>query len=174
MIVVTGGAGFIGSNVVGALNSRGRDDVVVVDDMTDGRKFVNLVGRRIADYFDKDDFLGRLKSRAFGKIDAIFHQGACAVTTEWNGRYVLETNYRYSVDLLDYCLANGVPLIYASSAAVYGASTRFNERDADVERRICLGRIDQERGRLLSALVAARGFARFKRRDQPFSEGAAR
>ena len=134
MIVVTGGAGFIGSNVVGALNGRGHDDVVVVDDMTDGRKFVNLVGRDIADYFDKDDFLGRLKSRSLGKIDAIFHQGACAVTTEWNGRYVLDANYRYSVDLLDYCLANGVPLIYASSAAVYGASTRFKEDDASLER----------------------------------------
>jgi ADP-L-glycero-D-manno-heptose 6-epimerase len=134
MIVVTGGAGFIGSNVVGALNSRGHDDVVVVDDMTDGRKFANLVGRDVADYFDKDDFLGRLKARSLGKIDAIFHQGACAVTTEWNGRYVLETNYRYSVDLLDFCLENAVPLIYASSAAVYGASTRFNENDASVER----------------------------------------
>jgi ADP-L-glycero-D-manno-heptose 6-epimerase len=134
MIVVTGGAGFIGSNVVRELNSRGHDDVVVVDDMTNGRKFVNLVGCDIADYFDKGDFVGRLKSRALGKIDAIFHQGACAVTTEWDGRYVLETNYRYSVDVLDYCLANGVPLIYASSAAVYGASTTFKENDASAER----------------------------------------
>ena len=134
MIVVTGGAGFIGSNIVRELNKRGRDDVVVVDEMTDGRKFVNLVGRDVADYFDKDEFLARLKSGALGKVDAIFHQGACAVTTEWNGRYMLDTNYRYSVEVLEYCLANGVPLIYASSAAVYGASSRFKENDAGAER----------------------------------------
>ena len=134
MLVVTGGAGFIGSNLVRGLNDRGRRDVIVVDDLTDGRKFVNLVGCDIADYFDKNDFLARLKSGALGKVEAIFHQGACAVTTEWDGRYMMETNYRYSVELLEYCLANGVPLIYASSAAVYGATGVFKEDDPQAER----------------------------------------
>jgi ADP-L-glycero-D-manno-heptose 6-epimerase len=134
MIVVTGAAGFIGSNLVRELNRRGRDDIVAVDDLSDGRKFSNLVDCRIADYFDKAVFLEQLNKGELGKIDAIFHQGACAVTTEWNGRYMMETNYRYSVELLEYCLARDVPLIYASSAAVYGASTVFKEHDRAAER----------------------------------------
>jgi ADP-L-glycero-D-manno-heptose 6-epimerase len=134
MIIVTGGAGFIGSNIVRELNRRGHDDVVVVDDLHDGRKFVNLVGCNIADYFDKTEFIARLKTGALGKIEAILHQGACAVTTEWDGRYMMETNYRYSVELLEHCLAGRVPLIYASSAAVYGASTAFRENDRAAER----------------------------------------
>ncbi len=134
MIVVTGGAGFIGSNLVRALNARGRSDVAVVDDLRDGRKFVNLVACEIADYWDRDEFLERLESGAIARPEAIFHQGACAVTTEWDGRYMLENNYRYSVRLFEYCVANDVPLIYASSAAVYGASKTFKEHDRDAER----------------------------------------
>jgi ADP-L-glycero-D-manno-heptose 6-epimerase len=134
MIVVTGGAGFVGSNLVRGLNRHGHDDVLVVDDLTDGRKFANLVGCEIADYWDKDVFAERIRAGALEKPAAVFHQGACAVTTEWDGRYMLETNYRYSVDLLEYCLREGVPLIYASSAAVYGASTEFTESKPEVER----------------------------------------
>jgi ADP-L-glycero-D-manno-heptose 6-epimerase len=134
MIVVTGGAGFIGSNLVRALNARGRGDVVVVDDLRDGRKFLNLVAREIADYFDRDEFLERLETGAIARPEAIFHQGACAVTTEWDGRYMLENNYRYSVRLYEYCVAHDVPLIYASSAAVYGASKTFKEDDQAAER----------------------------------------
>lgn len=132
MIVVTGGAGFIGSNLVRGLNARGERDIVVVDDLTDGRKFRNLVGCDIADYWDKDVLLERL--RGGQKPRVVFHQGACAVTTEWNGRYMMDANYRYSVDLLEYCLAERVPLIYASSAATYGKSTTFSEADPAVER----------------------------------------
>lgn len=131
MILVTGGAGFIGSNLVRALCARG-DEVVVVDDLTDGQKFRNLVDSDIADYWDKDEAFERLRKGR--RPRAVFHQGACAVTTEWNGRYMLNVNYRYSCELLEYCLAERVPLIYASSAAVYGKSTTFVEHDQEAER----------------------------------------
>ena len=124
MIIVTGGAGFIGSNLVKALNQAGRKDIVVVDDLTDGTKFVNLVDLDIADYIDKDEFIARIVSgdhfEEWGGISAILHQGACSATTEWNGKFVMEVNYDYSKDLLHFCVERGIPFIYASSAATYG------------------------------------------------------
>ena len=129
--VVTGAAGFIGSNLVRALNARGETDIVAVDDLTRGDKYRNLVDCTISDFLDKRDFLERLARGDFeGAVDAVFHQGACTVTTETDGRYMMENNYRYTLALLDFCLEDEVPLIYASSAAVYGASTTFREDPA--------------------------------------------
>ena len=129
MHIVTGGAGFIGSNLVAALVERGHEDVVVVDDLSDGHKFVNISALKIADYLDKDELLARLDSDAgFRKsVTAILHQGACSATTEWDGRYMMANNYGYSQQLLHYCLECQVPYIYASSAAVYGPSPVFTE-----------------------------------------------
>lgn len=133
MLIVTGGAGFIGSNIVRGLNNAGRDDIIVVDDLTDGHKYANIVDCAIADYWDKRDLFTRLEALS-ERPEAVLHQGACAVTTEWDGRYMLAENYQYSVDLLGYCARRAVPLIYASSAAIYGGSTSFREGDPSAER----------------------------------------
>ena len=129
MIVVTGGAGFIGSNLVHALAAEGREDVVVVDDLTHGDKVRNFCGVALADYFDKRDFIERVRAGRFPlrEADVVFHLGARARTTERDGRFMMENNYRYAVDLLHACAAFGVPFIYASSAAVYGGSRAFRE-----------------------------------------------
>lgn len=125
MIIVTGGAGFIGSNLVKKLNSLGRRDIVVVDNLTNGEKFRNLVDCEILDYVDKQDFLAAIAT--YKKIDVVFHQGACSATTEWDGAYMLKNNYEYSKKLLNYCLKYRFPFIYASSAAVYGHTKEFCE-----------------------------------------------
>lgn len=129
MIIVTGGAGFIGSNIVQALNARGREDILVVDDLTDGTKFVNIADGRLCDYLDKKVFLDRILAGAgFGdRIEAVIHQGACSTTTEWDGRYMMENNYAYSKALLHYCLERRIPFLYASSAATYGGGQVFRE-----------------------------------------------
>ncbi len=130
MIIVTGGAGFIGSNLVVGLNQRGYDDILVVDHLSNGVKFKNLVDCRIADYMERDLFLQKLQQGFFQaeKITAIFHQGACSTTTEWDGRYMMENNYEYSKTLLHYCQSHKIPFIYASSAAVYGDDEHFTEQ----------------------------------------------
>jgi len=126
--VVTGAAGFIGSHLVRALNQRGIGDILAVDNLTRADKFANLVGCQIADYLDKQDFLERLLAGEFeGALDAVLHQGACSDTMAVDGRYVMENNYRYSLALLDFCLEEEVPFLYASSAAVYGTGRVFRE-----------------------------------------------
>lgn len=129
MIIVTGGAGFIGSNLCQGLNALGYDDILVVDNLTNGIKYKNLLGCQIRDYIDKVSFLAKLQQGQFPaeSIQAIFHQGACSATTEWNGQYMMENNYEYSKILFHYCQQHKIPFIYASSAAVYGADTHFKE-----------------------------------------------
>ena len=127
-IVVTGAAGFIGANLVKALNQRGIDNIIAVDNLAHAEKFPNLVDCDIADYFDKNVFLEKLIAGAWdGQIDAVLHQGACSDTMETDGRYMMENNFRYTVSLLDWCQEEAVPLLYASSAAVYGSSSTFKE-----------------------------------------------
>lgn len=128
MYVVTGGAGFIGSNLVLGLNRRGVNDIIVVDDLRDGKKCLNLSDLNVADYIDKDDFLVALNKRSLPfEPKIIFHEGACSDTTEWNGKYVMSLNYEYSKAVLHFCLKHQVPLSYASSASVYGAGAVFRE-----------------------------------------------
>jgi len=128
MIIVTGGAGFIGSNIVQGLNARGVTNILVVDDLTDGHKCLNLSDARIRDYLDKDDFLQRVQSgQEFDRVEAVFHQGACSSTTEWDGKFVMRVNYEYTKALLGWCTSLRVPFYYASSASVYGGGSVFKE-----------------------------------------------
>jgi len=124
--IVTGAAGFIGSKLVEGLNRRGVTDVIAVDNLAHADKFRNLAGAEIADYLDQAEFIGGLE-RFDGAVEAVFHQGACSDTMETDGRYMLENNYAYSRRLLEWCQDEEVPLIYASSASVYGAGPEFRE-----------------------------------------------
>ncbi|MBS1172214.1 MAG: ADP-L-glycero-D-manno-heptose-6-epimerase [Proteobacteria bacterium] len=129
--IVTGAAGFIGANLVKGLNERGVTDIIAVDNLTKADKFRNLTDCEIADYFDKTEFLERLEAGDFdGVIEAVLHQGACSDTMEHNGQYMMANNYRYSLSLLDYCLDQEIPYLYASSASVYGGGTVFREERA--------------------------------------------
>ena len=142
MILVTGGAGFIGSNLVAELNRKGLFDILVVDNLTDGRKALNLAKCCIADYEDKDRFFSEIenfmspKTSYHGKLDRIsqvFHLGACSRTTEWNGKYMMDTNFRASRLLLEFCEKIQIPLVYASSASVYGSGSGSDVNIADNE-----------------------------------------
>ncbi len=139
MIIVTGGAGFIGSNIVKALNGRGRRDILVVDNLSDGTKFRNLVDCDVHDYWDKDSFFNHiLADHDFPEpVEAVFHQGACSTTTEWDGKYMMHNNFVYSKALMRFCLNRELPFIYASSASVYGGGReslvdRTHERPLNV------------------------------------------
>ena len=125
MIIVTGAAGFIGSNLVRALNARGERDIIAVDNLSRAEKFRNLADCQIADYLDKDELPARLA--ALPRLRAILHQGACSDTMEADGRYMMRNNYGYSLALLEHAAAQRIPFVYASSAAVYGGSRRFVE-----------------------------------------------
>jgi len=134
VIVVTGAAGFIGANLLLGLNGKGATDIIAVDDLQDGTKFRNLADAQIADYLDKDEFLGWVERGELPKIEAVFHQGACSATTEWNGRFMMDVNYRYTRTLLHWCQERRVPFFYASSASVYGMGQQGFREDRACEK----------------------------------------
>jgi ADP-L-glycero-D-manno-heptose 6-epimerase len=129
-IVVTGAAGFIGSNIIKGLNRRGLTDIIAVDDMTQGDKFRNLADLQIADYIDADVFYDDFAASALGQVEAVFHEGACSDTMELNGKYMMQNNFATSVKLYQACQKRGSRLLYASSAATYGGSDTFREDPA--------------------------------------------
>ncbi|MEO5670517.1 MAG: ADP-glyceromanno-heptose 6-epimerase [Ramlibacter sp.] len=126
-IVVTGAAGFIGSNLIKGLNARGIEDIIAVDDLTQGDKFRNLADLKIADYADVDMFYDLFAEGYFGKVDTVFHEGACSDTMETDGKYMMDNNYTLSCGLFNACQERGSRLLYASSAATYGGSETFRE-----------------------------------------------
>lgn len=126
--IVTGACGFIGANIVKALNERGIDKVIAVDNLKKADKFKNLIDCEIADYLDKHEFIEMVQAGHFdGAVEAIFHEGACSDTMETDGHYMMENNYRYTSTLLDFCLDHETQFLYASSASVYGAGRVFKE-----------------------------------------------
>ena len=129
-IVVTGAAGFIGSNIIAGLNARGFTDIIAVDDLTQGDKFRNLVDLKIADYVDMDTFYDAFAAGHYGQIEAVFHEGACSDTMEPDGKYMMANNYTLSWNLFQACQKRGARLLYASSAATYGGSDTFREEPA--------------------------------------------
>ena len=137
MIVVTGGAGFIGSNLIRALNKRGENNILLVDHLVNGRKMHNIADLNIADYMDKAEFIEKMNTTGFlNGVKAVFHQGACSATTEWDGQYVMKNNYDYSKQLLHACIAKNVAFIYASSASVYGNGAHGFRVDRSCEQPI--------------------------------------
>lgn len=127
MIIVTGGFGFIGSNIIRNLNKRGQTNIFVVDDLENGHKFKNLVDCEFTDYYDIESFFQEFPDHLWENITQIYHEGAISSTTEWNGKLIMERNYKFSDKLLNKVLEHKIPFSYASSASVYGSMTHFTE-----------------------------------------------
>ncbi|UXY14288.1 ADP-glyceromanno-heptose 6-epimerase [Chitiniphilus purpureus] len=133
-IIVTGAAGFIGSNLVRALNARGETDIVAVDNLTRGDKFRNLADCQIAHYLDKHDFIEEIAAGRFdGEVRAVLHQGACSDTMEHDGKYMMDNNYQYTLSLFEWCQSEGAQFLYASSAATYGNGNNGFYEDPECE-----------------------------------------
>lgn len=133
MIIITGGAGFIGSNMVKTLNQQGRSDILIVDDLKNGMNYKNLIGLKYLDYCHKDTFLANIKNGAFNDItiEVVFHEGACSDTMEYDCNFMMKENYEYSKTVLHFCLDHQIPFLYASSASTYGSGKNgFSEGDA--------------------------------------------
>lgn len=132
MIVVTGGAGFIGSNIIKGLNDRGESNILLVDDLTRTEKIRNISDLDVVDYMDKAEFRRALREGGLlPRIRAILHQGACSDTMATDGRYVMDNNYSYSKDIQRFCHEHETQFIYASSASVYGSHSEFAEVPAN-------------------------------------------
>ncbi|MEI8209390.1 MAG: ADP-glyceromanno-heptose 6-epimerase [Methylococcales bacterium] len=137
MIIVTGGAGFIGSNLIKALNLRGETNILLVDHLVNGRKMLNIADLNIADYMDKAEFIQKIDEPDFlDGVRGIFHQGACSATTEWDGEFVMKNNYDYSKRILHRCIEKNIAFIYASSASVYGNGAHGFSIDRHCEQPI--------------------------------------
>ncbi len=131
MFIVTGGAGFIGSNLVRMLNKQGITDIIIVDNLGHSQKYLNMNRLSFSDYIDKKDFPEKIST--LGKIEGVLHQGACSATTESDANYLIKNNYEYSKNLLHFCLDNSVDFIYASSASVYGNGNNGFKEDPACE-----------------------------------------
>ncbi len=137
MIIVTGAFGMVGSNLVKKLNQMGHSDLILVDNLSNGKKIFNLSNARFVDYFDKDEFLDTFgKKGLFDKINLVFHQGACSTTTEWDGKYLMKNNFSFSRDLYEICMNRNIRFIYASSASVYGLGKNGFKVDKKCENPI--------------------------------------
>ena len=133
MIIVTGGAGFIGSNLIRGLNKKGINDIIVVDNLENSKKHKNLNSLEFIDFIDKEDFIENINIFRNEKVDTIFHQGACTDTMEFNGKFMMDNNYNYSKKLLQFAIDKNIRFIYASSAAVYGSGKNGFEETKNCE-----------------------------------------